>query len=72
MVALRPGWASRWLSQKESASGTGEARDWFLGSLGQRKFPGVGNGNLFRYSAQKVPWTEEPGGKVVLGAANNR
>ena len=45
---------------KNLPASAGDARD--MGSIhGSGRSPAEGNGNPLRYSAWKIPWTEEPG-----------
>ena len=51
---------AQWLKKKKSVSNAGDSGDkslipWSGG------YPWGGNGHPFQYSAQKIPWTEEPG-----------
>ena len=49
---------------KESACSAGD-----LGLIpGLGRSPGEGNGNPLHILAQKIPWTEEPGGLQFMGS----
>ena len=37
-------------------------------TLGLRRSPGEGNGNLFQYFCLGIPWTEWPGGLQSMGS----
>ena len=54
-------WLPRWHSSKESACQAGDARDTDL-IPGSGRSPGEGSDNHSSILAQKIPWTEDPGG----------
>ena len=39
---------------------------------GLRRSPGEGNSNAFSFLAQRIPWTEEPGGLNSMGSQRIR
>ena len=59
-----------WFSGKSSTYNAGDhwqgRRSGLIPGLGRS--PGGGNGNLFQYSAWRIPWTEKTGGLRSMGS----
>ena len=55
---------------KSACQYTGCSRHWFNPGLGRS--PGVGNGNLLRILAWKIPWAEEPVRLQSMGSQSVR